>query len=138
MTLMSIPDTFLEDFILSTLDLDKSIRWVGIASSDGNLLLVKRRKDLVPLMTYQENKDYTASAISRHKSRIQFETKIGKLLYAIGKYEKLTRVMVPVTDYYYLLITLDIEESNFDSILSEKVIPFINVKRDSFNAKNSG
>src|SRR5215813_13187236 len=124
---MSIPDTFLEDFILSTLDLDKSIRWVGIASSDGNLLLVKRRKDLVPLMKYQENKDYTASAISRHKSRVQFEKKIGKLLYAIGKYEKLTRVMVPVTDYYYLLITLDIEESNFDSILSEKVIPFINV-----------
>lgn len=122
---MSITDAILERFVLNALSLDNSIRWVGLASSEGELLLVRRRKDLVPLMTYEENQEYTFSAITRHKSRLKFQEKIGKLLYALGKYERLIRAMVPINDYYYLLITFDIEELNFDSILLEKVIPLV-------------
>ena len=54
---MSITDAILERFVLNALSLDNSIRWVGIASSEGELLLVRRRKDLVPLMTYEENQE---------------------------------------------------------------------------------
>jgi len=122
---LSTKDTVLEEFILNVLALDKSIRWVGVASSEGELLLVKRRKDLVPLMTYEENQEYTLSAINRHKSRVKFQEKIGKLLYALGKYEKLTRVVAPINDNFYLLITFDIEELNFDYLMLEKVIPFV-------------
>jgi hypothetical protein len=122
---MSTTDVTLERFVNNALSLDKSIRWVGLASSEGELLLVRRRKNLVPLMTLEENQEYTLSAISRHKSRLKFQEKIGRLLYALGKYEKIIRAMVPINDHYYLLITFDIEESKFDSILLEKVIPLV-------------
>ncbi len=53
----------MEKFAITLLDLNKSIRWIGIASSIGELLLVKRRKDLIPLMTLEENQEYTLNAI---------------------------------------------------------------------------
>jgi hypothetical protein len=132
---LSTKNTVLEGFVLNVLALDKSIRWVGVASSEGELLLVKRRKDLVPLMTYEENQEYTLSAINRHKSRVKFQEKIGKLLYALGKYEKLTRVVAPINDNYYLLITFDVEELNFDYLMLEKVIPFVTVNKLSIPTK---
>jgi hypothetical protein len=132
---LSTKNTVLEGFVRNVLALDKSIRWVGVASSEGELLLVKRRKDLVPLMTYEENQEYTLSAINRHKSRVKFQEKIGKLLYALGKYEKLTRVVAPINDNYYLLITFDVEELNFDYLMLEKVIPFVTVNKLSIPTK---
>jgi hypothetical protein len=132
---LSTKNTVLEGFVLNVLALDKSIRWVGVASSEGELLLVKRRKDLVPLMTYEENQEYTLSAINRHKSRVKFQEKIGKLLYALGKYEKLTRVVAPINDNYYLLITFDVEELNFDYLMLEKVIPFVTANKLSIPTK---
>jgi hypothetical protein len=132
---LSTKNTVLEGFVLNVLALDKSIRWVGVASSEGELLLVKRRKDLVPLMTYEENQEYTLSAINRHKSRVKFQEKIGKLLYALGKYEKLTRVVAPINDNYYLLITFDVEALNFDYLMLEKVIPFVTANKLSIPTK---
>jgi hypothetical protein len=128
---LTTANTVLEGFIEGVLGLDKSIRWVGVASSEGELLFVKRRKDLLPLMTHEENQEYTQSAINRHKSRIKFEAKIGKLLYALGKYEKLTRVVTPINDNFYLLITFDIEELDFDYLMLEKVIPYVTSKKDN-------
>jgi hypothetical protein len=132
---LSTKNTVLEGFVLNVLALDKSIRWVGVASSEGELLLVKRRKDLVPLMTHEENQEYTLSAINRHKSRVKFQGKIGKLLYALGKYEKLTRVVAPINDNFYLLITFDVEELNFDYLMLEKVIPFVTANKLSIPTK---
>jgi hypothetical protein len=132
---LSTKNTVLEGFVLNVLALDKSIRWVGVASSEGELLLVKRRKDLVPLMTHEENQEYTLSAIRRHKSRVKFQEKIGKLLYALGKYEKLTRVVAPINDNFYLLITFDVEELNFDYLMVEKVIPFVTANKLSIPTK---
>jgi hypothetical protein len=132
---LSTANTVLEEFIQGVLGLDKSIRWVGVASLEGELLFVKRRKDLVPLMTHEENQEYTASAISRHKSRIKFQEKIGKLLYALGKYEKLIRVVAPINDNFYLLITFDIEELNVDYLMLEKVIPYVSANKNSIPSK---
>ena len=86
-------------------------------------------------VSYKSNQEYTLSAITRHKSRLKFQEKIGKLLYALGKYERLIRAMVPINDYYYLLITFDIEESNFDSILLEKVIPLVTKEEEGIRPK---
>ena len=86
-------------------------------------------------MTHEENQEYTLSAINRHKSRVKFQEKIGKLLYALGKYEKLTRVVAPINDNFYLLITFDVEELNFDYLMLEKVIPFVTANKHSIPTK---
>ena len=58
------------------LKINSSLRWIAIADSNGTLLNIARRDGLEPLMTRQENQEYTLNAITRHKSRLKFEDKL--------------------------------------------------------------
>lgn len=127
---------FLYAFTKEVLKLDKSIRWVGIANKYGILLNVEHREGLHPLMTDEENEEYAHLTVTRHKTRVKFEPVTGPLIYALGKYEKLNRVTLHINENYYLLITLDIEERNFDKIITEKVIPLIRKEKGNFRLDN--
>ena len=107
------------------LKINSSLRWIAIADSSGTLLNIARRDGLEPLMTRQENQEYTLNAISRHKSRLKFEDKLGRLVYSLGKYEKLVRIVTPIDNKYYILLTVDVEEPHIDSLMREQIIPMI-------------
>jgi hypothetical protein len=108
---------------------------MGIANNFGVLLNVEHREGLIPVLTEEENEEYASSTITRHKTRIKFESKIGKLIYALAKYQKLNRVTIPINENYFLLIALDAEVKDFDSIIMEKIIPLI--KKEKYNFGNS-
>lgn len=112
------------------LEISSSLRWIAIADSEGHLLNITRREGLDPLMNREENEEYTLNAIARHKSRIKFEDKLGKLIYSLGKYEKLARIVTPINNKYYILLTMDVEEPHIDSIMTEQIIPKI---KDNIN-----
>lgn len=107
------------------LEISSSLRWIAIADSEGHLLNISSREGLDPLMTREENQVYTLNAIARHKSRIKFEAKLGKLIYSLGKYERLARIVTPINNKYYILITIDVEEPHIDSIMTKQIIPKI-------------
>jgi hypothetical protein len=132
---MNIDYEFLYAFSKDILNLDKTIRWMGIANNFGVLLNVEHREGLIPVLTEEENEEYASSTITRHKTRIKFESKIGKLIYALAKYQKLNRVTIPINENYFLLIALDAEVKDFDSIIMEKIIPLI--KKEKHNFGNS-
>ena len=127
-----IPYEFIYSFINSSLHLDKSIRWVGLTNREGLIINEKYREDLHPLLTEEENEEYASNAISRQKTRSKFEEKIGKLIYAFGKYEKLNRATIPINGNYFLLLSIDSEELNFDKIIMAKVLPLINETKEKF------
>ena len=127
---------FLYAFTKEVLKLDKSIRWVGVANKYGILLNVEHREGLQPLMTDEENEEYAHLTVTRHKTRAKFEPVTGPLIYALGKYEKLNRITLHINENYYLLITLDIEERNFDTIITEKVVPLIRKEKENFRLDN--
>ena len=129
---MNIDYEFLYAFSKDLLNLDRNIRWMGIANNFGVLLNVEYREGLIPILTEEENEVYASSTITRHKSRIKFESKIGKLIYALAKYQKLNRVTIPINENYYLLIALDAEVKDFDSIIMEKIIPLIKKEKHNF------
>lgn len=129
---MNIDYEFLYAFSKDLLNLDRTIRWMGIANNFGVLLNVEQREGLIPVLTEEENEEYASSTITRHKSRIKFESKIGKLIYALAKYQKLNRVTIPINENYYLLIALDAEVKDFDSIIMEKIIPLIKKEKHNF------
>jgi hypothetical protein len=110
------------------LKINSSLRWIAIADSNGTLLNIARRDGLEPLMTRQENQEYTLNAITRHKSRLKFEDKLGRLVYSLGKYEKLVRIVTPINNKYYVLLTVDVEEPHIDSLMREQIIPKIKDK----------
>jgi hypothetical protein len=109
-----------------------SIRWTGIANKNGVIMAQKTRKGVKLLLSEEENEEYAATAIARQKTRGKFEPKIGKMVYSFGRYEILQRATIPINENYYLLMTLDAEEKNFDSIIMEKVVPVITQSRSRF------
>jgi hypothetical protein len=124
--------TFLYAFSKQLLNLDKSIRWMAISDKFGIILNAQYREGLKPLLTQEQNEEYALSTMTRHKTRTRFESKTGKVIYAFGRYEKLNRVTIPINDNYFLLLTLDVEERNYDEILMKKVISLIEKERHNF------
>ena len=125
-------DKFLSRFSRDVLGLDPSIRWVGITDNTGVLLNVEYKEEIKLLLSNEENEEYASSAVKRHKTRIAFESKLGKMNYALGRYEGLIRATIPINNNYYLLITLDVETKDYDMIIIEKVIPFIEKEKEKF------
>lgn len=122
----------LYEFSKEILNLDPSVRWMGVANKFGVLLNAERREGLEQLMTEEENEEYAALTVTRHKTRIKFQPKIGDLIYAVGKYEKIIRVTIRINEEFFLLLTLDIDAKDYDSILIQKVIPLVKRKKDEF------
>ena len=129
---MAIDYEFVYSFSEELLNLDNSLRWNGISNKYGILINVEQRKDLEPLMSEEESEEYAAAAVSRYRTRVKFQTKIGKLNYAVGRYENVTRITIPISNDYFLLLTID-KEKNYDDMIKEKIIPFINKNRNRFH-----
>ena len=127
-----IPYEFIYSFTSTILNIDKSIRWIGITNKEGLIINEKYRKEISPLLTEEENEEYASNAISRQRTRIKFEQKIGKLIYAFGKYEKLNRATIPINSSYFLLLSMDSQDVNFDQIIMNKILPLIIENKDQF------
>lgn len=122
--------------------LDNSIRFVGIANNLGSLITTAYRNGLTPLMNEQETSHYGIQAVLRVAIREEFESKIGRLEYSVGKYERLIRATVPIrlfgsdedndqSKYYYLLISFDLK-SNVIDVIESKVMLFIEKNKKNF------
>jgi hypothetical protein len=115
------------------LQLDNSIRFAAIANNLGSLVATAYRNGLTPLMDKQETSHYALQAVLRAATREDFESKIGRMEYSIGKYERLIRATIPIvlsksneyeTKSYYLLLSFDLN-SNVMDIIANKVMSFI-------------
>ena len=124
---------FFFTFTKNILDSDKSIRWVGVIDKNGIIINEQYREGLKPLLTKEENQESAINTITRHKTRTKFEPKIGKLTYTLGRYQNLSRSTISINENYYLLLTIDFEENNFDKIIMEKIIPTINKEKEKFS-----
>ena len=120
---------FLFTFTKNILKFDRSIRWVGITDQDGNIINERDREGLKRFLTIDENHQWAIRTITRHKTRFQFESKMGKLTYLFRRYSRMSRCLIPINENYYLIFTMDFEENNFDKIIMEKIIPLIKKKK---------
>ena len=117
----------LDSLCKEILQLDNSIRFAGIANNLGSLVATAYRKELIPLMDKQETSHYAIQAVLRAATREDFESKIGRLEYSIGKYERLIRATIPIpirlfgkeddeSKFYYLLLSFDLKFNIMDVI----------------------
>ena len=128
----------LSDICKQIQQLDNSIRFVGIANNLGRLIATAYRKGLTPLMNEQETSHYAIQVVLRAATREDFESKIGRLEYSMGKYERLMRATVPIRLFgnnvqskFYLLISFDLKSAVID-IVEDKVMPFVEKNRENF------
>ena len=121
------------------LQLDYSIRFIGIANNLGSLVATAYRAGLSPLMDEQETSHYAIQAVLRAATREDFESKIGRLEYSTGKYERPIRATIPVqlfgkedddeSKFYYLLLSFDLN-SNVMDVIENKIMPFIRKSKE--------
>ncbi|HEX7143447.1 MAG TPA: hypothetical protein VF222_13305 [Nitrososphaeraceae archaeon] len=123
---------FLYAFTKSILNSDRSIRWVGITDQNGIILNERYRERLKLMLTIEETHEFAINTIMRHKTRLKFEPKIGELTYTFRRYKKMSRCLIPINESYYLLLTMDFDQYDFDKIIMEKIIPIIKEKKENF------
>jgi hypothetical protein len=123
---------FLYTFTQSILNIDRSIRWVGITDQDGIIINERYRKGLKLMLTIEENHQWAIRTITRHKTRLQFESKMGKLTYLFRRYSRMSRCLIPINENYYLILTMDFDQYDFDKIITEKIIPLIKREKENF------
>jgi hypothetical protein len=122
------------------LNLDDSIVHAGIMNKYGVLLNVEHKEHVTPLLTDEENEEYASQSITRHKKRIDFEPKIGKVIYAFGRYKKVDRATVPISDDYYMLLMFQREQNltnRSHQIIRDKVLPLVETERKKFDMELS-
>jgi hypothetical protein len=123
---------FLYTFTKSILNSDRSIRWVGITDQNGIIINERYRNGLKLILTIEETHEFAINTITRHKTRLKFEPKIGELTYTFRRYKKMSRCLMPINENYYLLLTMDFDQYDFDNIIMEKIIPLIKQEKEKF------
>jgi hypothetical protein len=126
---------FLYAFTQNLLNIDKSIRWVGITDQNGIIINERDRQGLKPFLTVEENHQWAIRTITRHKTRFNLESKMGKLTYLFRRYTRMSRCLIPINENYYLIFTMDFYQYDFDKIIMEKIIPLINKEKEKFLIK---
>jgi hypothetical protein len=123
---------FFYAFTLNILNSDRSIRWVGITDQNGVIINERYREGLNLLLTIEENHDFATNTINRHKTRLKFEPKMGELTYTFRRYTRMSRCLIPINENYYLILTMDFDQYDFDKIITEKIIPLIIQEKEKF------
>ncbi|MFY9966726.1 MAG: hypothetical protein WAK50_13400 [Nitrososphaeraceae archaeon] len=137
---MMVEYDFLYSFTKDILNLDDSIIQAGIMNKYGVLLNVEHKDHITLLLTDEENEEYASQSITRHKKRIDFEPKIGKVIYAFGRYKKVDRATVPISDDYYMLLMFQREQNltnRSHQIIRDKVLPLVETERKKFDMELS-
>lgn len=119
-----------EEFCKNVVELDPKIRFAGIADGDGKLEATSDRKGLSPLLNAEERAQYAITAATRQYTRLRWEYRLGKILYASSHYTKLIRATIPIADEnsrlaHVLLLSFDADADNFHQIITKKIIPLV-------------
>jgi hypothetical protein len=115
-----------EDVCQSIIDLDKTIRFAGIANMRRTIVSAKYRAGLVPLLTQEETIESVEHSVLRMGTRRPMEAKLGKIMYSIAFYEKVKLAVIPIgkDGDFILMVSFD-NDADPDSIIRNKIMPLI-------------
>ena len=66
---------------------------------------------------------------------------MGELTYTFKRYTRMSRYLIPITNnennqYYYLILTIDFDQYDFDKVITEKIIPLIKQEKEKFKLES--
>jgi hypothetical protein len=127
MSSSSIPYASAKEICNQVLQLDKSIRFAGVANNMGTLIAYKLRKGLVPLLNEEELQNNIMKTVLRMKTREDYESKLGDVIYTFALYKRVKRASIPLDhpDLAVLTVSFDMA-ANQDSIIMDKILPVLN------------
>jgi hypothetical protein len=126
MSSSSTPYGYAKEICNQVLQLDKSIRFAGIANNMGTLIAYKSREGLVPLLNEEELQNSTMKTVLRMKTREDYEPKLGDVIYTFALYKRVKRASIPLDhpDWAVLTVSFDMAADQ-DSIIMDKILPIL-------------
>ena len=122
----SIHNANAKEICNQVLQLDKSIRFAGIANNMGTLIAYKLREGLVPLLNEGEIQNSIMKTVLRMKTREDYESKLGGVIYTFALYKTVKRASIPLDhpDLAVLMVSFDMAADQ-DSIIMDKILPVL-------------
>jgi hypothetical protein len=122
----SIPNANAKEICNQVLQLDKSIRFAGIANNMGTLIAYKLREGLVALLNEGEIQNSIMKTVLRMKTREDYESKLGDVIYTFALYKTVKRASIPLDhpDLAVLMVSFDMAADQ-DSIIMDKILPVL-------------
>src|ERR687895_1600344 len=122
----SIHYAYAKEICNQVLQLDKSIRFAGIANNMGTLIAYKLRKGIVPMLNEEELENNIMKTVLRMKTREDYESKLGDVIYTFALYKRVKRASIPLDhpDLAILTVSFDMGADQ-DSIIMDKILPVL-------------
>jgi hypothetical protein len=126
MSSSSVPYAYAKQICNQVLELDISIRFAGIANNMGTLIAYRLRKGLVPLLDEGELQNSIMKTVLRMKTREDYESKLGDVIYTFALYKRVKRASIPLDhpDLAVLSMSFDMAADQ-DSIIMDKILPVL-------------
>ena len=92
----------------------------------GTLIAYKIREGLVPLLNEEELENSMMKTVLRMKTREDYESKLGEVIYTFALYKRVKRASIPLDhlDFSVLTVSFDMA-ADHDSIIIDKILPVL-------------
>ncbi len=130
MSSSSVPYAYAKQICNQVLQLDKSIRFAAIANNMGTLIAYKLREGLVPLLNEEELENNIMKTVLRMKTREDYESKLGDVIYTFALYKRVKRATIPQDHPDLDVLTLSFDmAADQDSIIMDKILPVLKQRK---------
>ena len=111
------------------LRLDNSIRFAGVANNMGSLIAYELQKGIVPRLDEELQRNIMKTVL-RMKTREDYESKLGDVVYTFALYKKVKRASIPLRHPHLavLMVSFDMA-ADHESIIMDKILPVIRQKK---------
>jgi hypothetical protein len=117
-------DTIPADFCSRIVELDKNIRFAGVADRFGKVIMAEYRKGLVPLLSKEESVLSVMQSSIRMGTRKTLQPTLGRVVYSMTLYEKVVLASVPLNNLDFLVVSFDTKADN-RSVILKKILPLV-------------
>ena len=130
MSSSSVPYAYAKQICNQVLELDISIRFAGIANNMGTLIAYRLRKGLVPLLDEGELQNSIMKTVLRMKTREDYESKLGDVIYTFALYKRVKRASIPLDHPDLAVLTMSFDmAADQDSIIMDKILPVLKQRK---------
>ena len=132
---MSVPSfsyASAKEVCTQVLQLDSSIRFAAIANNMGTLIAYEWQKGITPLLNEEEIRDNIIKSVLRMKTREDYESKLGEVVYTFALYKKVKRATIPLDHPPMAVLTVSFDmAADHENIILNKILPMTRRQKPS-------
>ena len=103
-----------ENLLKRIMDSDVNIRHSVITDIEGSILTTSHRDGITNYLSPEETRDSLKRAATAWKGRKALSPKIGRGLYAVAAFEKITRITFPLGDNNLIFVSMGSDTTRMD------------------------